>query len=582
MSPILLALLLLSPQEPPPALRIEGTKLLSKDGKEVLLRGVSIADPLMPGVEFKKDHFEFLAKSWRANCVRVPVHPGHWKARGAAACDKLLDDAVAWCREFGLYAILDYHAIGNPKTGKAQKDKPEYDSSMETARAFWRHVAKRHGEKPWVLFEVFNEPMQITWADLKPLAAELVSIVREGAPESVVIVPGSDYTYDLRGPAADPLEAKNVMYAWHSYPVRGTTWDPYIGEARKKLPIIATEWGFDLNGDAVTTGSTDGFGLPILNMMEGAGIHWTAWCWHPQWGPPLLAGWDGGVTPFGRLVRAWLAGDRPKARISLKEANDAALWLEKPDLQALGESKFDLAVLDPAPGGKEIPKNDLEFLKWSAGGPKVVLAVLSIGEAEEARPYWKGLPPNPEWLGPANPERRTRSRVRFWDEKWQKIVFDALDRIAAQGYDGVLLDAVEAWAFWQEKEKDPKAKPRMVDFVGLLSTRAKRRNRSFAVLVRNAEDLIENAGYLGSIDGVLREETYFPRGRVRLPLEVHRSQELLDKTVAAGKKAIVVEYAKEPHQIDFVYERAKVKGYVPVVTARELDRLVVHPGHEPD
>jgi uncharacterized protein (TIGR01370 family) len=582
MGSILLALLLVPPQDGPPALRVEGTKLLAKDGQEVRLRGVSIADPHPLGAEFKRDHFELLARGWRANCIRIPVHPGTWKSKGAAAYDKLLDDAIGWCREFGLWTIVDYHGIGNPRTGKAQKDKPEYDSSMDLARQFWRHVAGRYGNRPGVLYEVFNEPMQITWAELKPLAAELVSIVREGAPDSVVIVPSPDYSYDLRGAAADPLEAKNLLYSWHAYPVRGTSWDPYLAEARKKLAIFATEWGFDLNGDAVTTGSTDGFGLPLLNMMDASGIHWTAWCWHPQWGPPMLAGWDATVTPFGRLVRSWLAGDRPKRRVTLQEANDLTIWLEKPDLKSIGESKFDAVILDQAPDGKEIPKNDLEFLKWSSGGSKLVIAYLSIGEAEEGRPYWKGLPPNPDWLGPANPDRRTRSRVRFWDEKWQKIAFDALDRLMAQGCDGVLLDAVEAWAFWEAKDKDPKAKPRMIEFVSQLSTRAKRRNRSFAVLVRNAEDLLENPNYLASIDGVVREEIYFPRGRVPLPLALHRSQELLDRAVAAGKKAVVVEYSKEPGNVDFLFERAKVKKYVPVVAVRELDRLVVPPGHEPD
>lgn len=578
MRSILAALLLLvSPQDGPSPLRVDGTKLLDRDGKEVRLRGVSLADPDALGAEYKREHFELLAKSWKANAVRLPIHPGAWKAKGKERFDKLLDDGIEWCRELGLYAIVDYHAIGNPKTGKAQKDKPEYDSTMDLARAFWKHVAARYKTKPWVVFEVFNEPMQISWEELRPIATELVGLIRAAAPDSLVIVSGPDYTYDLRGPGAQPIEAKNLLYAWHVYPVRGTSWDSYTAEIRKKAPVIATEWGYDLNGDSVTLGSTEAFGVPILNFMEAQGIHWTAWCWHPQWGPPMLSGWGGAVTPFGRLARGWLAGDRPKTRPSLKEANDFAPWIRKIDLKALGESKFDLCVIDLLREGKELTRNEIDDLKWSFGGPKLVLAWLAIGDADEARPYWQkewSAKP-PEWLGPG-------AKARFWDEKWQKIALDQLERIQAQGFDGAVLEGAASWAYWQKKEKDDRAKPKMVEWVTRLSQAAKRRNKGFLVLSQNGEELVENAAFLGAIDGIVREETYFSRSRQYRANEIRDVEVLLEKAAAAGKKVLQIEYVTEEGHVEWVYERSKSRGFVPFIGVKELDRLVIHKGHEPD
>lgn len=566
-------LLALLAQDGPSPLRVDGPKLVDRDGKEVLLRGVSFPDPHPMGKEWKREHFEAVAKGWKANCVRIPVHPGWWKKHGADAYDKLLDDALGWCRELGLYAIVDCHAIGNPKTGKAQKDAPEYDSTMETARAFWKHTAARHKDKPWVLYEIFNEPMGIAWKDLRPLAAELVGVVRASAPESVVIVPGPDWTFDLRGPAAEPVEAKNLMLAWHVYPVRGRSWDGYIGEARKKFPVIATEWGFDLQGDSVTLGNAEQFGLPLLRMMEETRMHWTAWVYHPQWGPPLLTSWNGGLSPFGRLARGWLGGDRPKDRPALKEVNDLAVWLRKVDLAALGESAFDLVAIDPA----SWTRNDLENLKWSPGGPKLVLAWLPVAETAEGRPTW-----NKDWAAKRPDWMVAGGRVKYWEEPWGKALLDAVDRLAAGGFDGLLLDGVDSWDAWRKQEKDERCGPRMVDLVGRAGSQGRKRNKAFAVFTLGGEGLIEAPNFLGAIDGLVRAEAYFTRGRQNRPTDVYDSQARLDKAVAAGKRVVVLEHEPGKDWVDWLWERAKAKGYLPCVAPRDFDALLVPEGHPPD
>jgi uncharacterized protein (TIGR01370 family) len=569
----MLTFLLILLQDAPSPLRIEGTQLLDKDGKEVRLRGVSLIDPHVMAKEFKREQVESIAKVWKANCVRIPVHPGGWKKQGAEAYDKLLDDALGWCRELGLYAILDCHAIGNPKTGKAQKDAPEHDSTMETARAFWKHVAGRHKDKPWVLYEVFNEPMGLSWKDLRPIAAELVGVVRAASPEAVVIVPSPDWTYDLRGAAAEPLEEKNLMYSWHVYPVRGRSWDGTLAEARKKFPIIATEWGFDLQGDHATLGTTEGYGLPLLQMMEESGIHWTAGVYHPQASPPLLANWAGGVTPFGRLVRSWLAGERPKPRPALKEVNDLTFWTRKTDLAALGESAFDLAAIDPATW----TKNDLENLKWSAGGPKLVLGYLSLAETAEGRPTWNKdwTAKRPDWMTPAG-------QVKYWEEPWGKALLETVDRLVATGFDGLLLDGVDQWDAWRKREKDERCGPRMIDLIDRAGSQGRKKNRSFIVLTLGGEGLIENPKFIPAIDGMVRVETYFTRGRQNRATDVLDTQARLDKVVQAGKKVVVLERPVEKDFLDWLWDRAKAKGYLPCVAPAEFDALVIPAGHPPD
>ena len=79
---------------------------------------------------------------------------------------------------------------------------------------------------------------------------------------------------------------------------------------------------------------------------------------------------------------------------------------------AVGESRYDLIVMDYAADGTaatEYTADGIQALRNSLGGPKVLLAYMSVGEAENYRFYWQdswevGDPPwldaeNPNWEG---------------------------------------------------------------------------------------------------------------------------------------------------------------------------------------
>jgi cysteinyl-tRNA synthetase len=108
-------------------------------------------------------------------------------------------------------------------------------------------------------------------------------------------------------------------------------------------------------------------------------------------------------------------------------------------------------------------------LKGSTG-TKVVLAYLSIGEAEDYRFYWQLQSGNPGanwtssppgWLGPENPDFPGNYKVRYWESEWQRLIIanpgghpvlgdqpSYLDRILTQGFDGVFLDIIDAFEFF--------------------------------------------------------------------------------------------------------------------------------------
>ena len=130
-------------------------------------------------------------------------------------------------------------------------------------------------------------------------------------------------------------------------------------------------------------------------------------------------------------------------------------------VDAVRETRYDIIVMDPCFLG-DVPFSRREVLalkRKPCGGNRFVLAYLSIGEAEDYRPYWnpqwKVIAPG--WLEEENPEWPGNYKVRYWTEGWQRILMGTegacLDRIVAAGFDGVVLDIIDAFVFFEEKVK---------------------------------------------------------------------------------------------------------------------------------
>jgi cysteinyl-tRNA synthetase, unknown class len=59
------------------------------------------------------------------------------------------------------------------------------------------------------------------------------------------------------------------------------------------------------------------------------------------------------------------------------------------------------------------------------GGSRLVIAYMSIGEAEDYRYYWQSAwkANNPEWLAAENTDWPGNYKVKYWENNWQKIIY---------------------------------------------------------------------------------------------------------------------------------------------------------------
>jgi len=125
-------------------------------------------------------------------------------------------------------------------------------------------------------------------------------------------------------------------------------------------------------------------------------------------------------------------------------------------LDAMRGTDHDMLMIDLFHRGTPLARSEVESLKVKDnGGSRLVLCYMSIGEAEDYRYYWRSEWKNnpPRWLDDENPEWEGNYKVHYWDSEWQSILYgndDAyLDRIMGAGFDGVYLDIIDAFEYYE-------------------------------------------------------------------------------------------------------------------------------------
>lgn len=284
----------------------------------------------------------------------------------------------------------------------------------------------------------------------------------------------------------------------------------------------------------------------------------------------------------------------PDARLpTLGSIRSWGYQLQDIDIGRATQSPFDLLVLDRTRDGSEktaLRPTDLQRLQRKPdGGRRVVVSYCSIGEAETYRPYWRQQwkTSKPSWMLGENPDWEGNYSVCFWEPGWQGLMFGSpeaeVDRIIAQGFDGIYLDKCDVVDDLREHFKAAARSRKdldgdMVEFVCRLSAYCKARRPGFVVVMQNAESLLERPELRAAIDAVAKEELVFGIDAPEKPNsqdDVTDSREMLDLAIQDGKPVFVVEYLNNASKIARAKETAAKLGYVLYVADkdRELDRL---------
>ena len=315
----------------PSPLHVAGNRLETAEGKAVWLQGLCV-DSLewSAAGERLATSIPVAIGRWKANVVRLPVRENFWFGRGpwqkpgddGMAYRKIVDAVIADAAARGAYVALDLHCFGDP---------------MDEHVAFWKDAATRYKNHPAVLFELFNEPHDISWklwrdggnledpksrrndenpAENKiPLTGEtspgmqgLLDAVRGTGATNLVIAGGLDWGYDLSGildgyALKERAGGRGIMYSSHVYPWK-TDWRRHTLAAAEKYPVFIGEVGCPKSYKDFSfippsgRHPLAGWSEDMLGLIQKYKLHWTAFSFHPTCGPNVISDWNYTPTPY--------------------------------------------------------------------------------------------------------------------------------------------------------------------------------------------------------------------------------------------------------------------------------------------
>ncbi len=320
-----------------------GTQLLDSQNKPVHLRGVNVAslEWTSDGEGHILDTVQTAIRDWHVNIIRLPLAQDRWFGKASEQTDEgkayraLVRQIVDTCAAQACYILLDLHWSDEGEWGKqiGQHKMPDQNSLT-----FWKDCARTYKNHPAVLFDLYNEPHDVTWdiwreggkvteknrrtGDEKTYDAvgmqALLNAVRGTGARNVVVAGGLDWAYDFSGILAgkqlsDP-KGHGVLYANHTYPFKGDTveqWAAKMEAATKTLPVIVSEFGSQPSRNGFSDRSEQWVRY-VLQVLQDHGWNWTAWDLHPAAGPCLISDWNYTPTPyFGMWVKQALLGTLP-------------------------------------------------------------------------------------------------------------------------------------------------------------------------------------------------------------------------------------------------------------------------------
>jgi cysteinyl-tRNA synthetase len=291
-------------------------------------------------------------------------------------------------------------------------------------------------------------------------------------------------------------------------------------------------------------------------------------------------------------------------------SNEFCSWLYQLtsiEWNAIRDCRVDVAVIDYSADGRLAnaftPEQVAAMRLKPGGGETKIVAYMSIGEAESYRDlYWKKewlhAGNRPHWLGPANDEGWSNNyRVRYWDPDWQRLIFGTpnsyLDRLIATGFDGVYLDIVDGYEFWQDADRAPggaraTAADDMIDFVGRMARYAWSKSPNFYIVPQNGYGLLESDLFRAHISAIGMEDIFFTwanpnsdrSGDEVKPQSANETAEKFDSLQRAQRDHIpilAVEYLMDQpgdrRLIAQTETKMRARGLVPYFAQRQLEQL---------
>lgn len=249
----------------------------------------------------------WLKNDWKSNLVRAAMGVNDIGGYLTDSYNKtrvttVVDAAIA----NNMYVIIDWHSH-------------QAEQYQAQSIAFFKEMATKYGHTNNVIYEIYNEPTQVSWSGtIKPYALAVIAAIRAIDPDNLIIVGTPTWSQDVDIAANDPITGyANIAYTLHFY--AGTHGQYLRNKAStalsKGIPLFVTEWGtVNADGDGgVATSETNAW----VSFMKSNNISNANWALNDKAegasalvpGSSANGGWSNSqLTASGALTKSIISG----------------------------------------------------------------------------------------------------------------------------------------------------------------------------------------------------------------------------------------------------------------------------------
>ena len=220
-------------------LQVNGNSIVDKNGDPVSFAGNSFfwSNDNWGGERYyEPEVVSWLKKDWNTTIVRAAMgveDPGGYLDNRTANKNRvktIVDAAI----DEGLYVIIDWHSH-------------HAEDNTNEAVLFFQEMAELYGEKNNVIYELYNEPLDISWSNIiKPYAISVITAIRAIDPDNLIVVGTPEWSQRVDLAAADPITGfSNIAYTLHFYTIYHQQWlrDRANAALDDGIALFVTEWG---------------------------------------------------------------------------------------------------------------------------------------------------------------------------------------------------------------------------------------------------------------------------------------------------------------------------------------------------
>ncbi len=282
-------------------IRIEGENLIAPDGSKFFIKGTNLGNWLNPegymfgfgkassgrlinemfcemvGPDFTADFWQQFKDNYitrdeisfihdcGANTIRIPFNYRLFTDEDFMGLSddqegfRRIDSVVDWCREMGMYVILDMHDAPGGQTGDNIDDSYGYpwifesETSQKMFCDIWTRIADHYKNEPVVLgYELCNEPIAPYFENvdemnkcLEPLYKRAAAAIRTVDTNHIILLGAAQWNTNFKVFTDSKFDDK-IMYTCHRYGGEATaeSIDSYISfRDSVALPMYMGEIG---------------------------------------------------------------------------------------------------------------------------------------------------------------------------------------------------------------------------------------------------------------------------------------------------------------------------------------------------